>query len=107
MSYAVLGYGGTLGIGQKLVAVPLTAFHMSGATDANAKATLVLNATKDRLEMAKGFDKDNWPSVSNPTWGADKFWEDRGTGSGQFDRNNQFQNQNQGSEDQNRANPQQ
>jgi len=99
VSYAVLGYGGALGIGQKMLAVPVNAF----ATSSDFKA-LTLNTTKDRLERAQGFDRHNWPSVSNPTWGADRFWEDQ---SGNFNQNQQQKNQDQlpNPNDTNPANP--
>jgi hypothetical protein len=27
------------------------------------------------LDAATGFDSANWPSVSNPSWGAEPFWQ--------------------------------
>jgi len=74
VSYVVLGSGGALGIGEKMFAVPLQAFSLS--TD---QKHLVLNANKDRLQTAQGFDKNSWPSVNNPSWGANVFWENDAT----------------------------
>ena len=68
VSYAVLDGGGIFK--DKLFAVPLNAFTAS----ADHKH-LILNADKRKMETAKGFDKDSWPSVSNPEWGAEAFWE--------------------------------
>ncbi len=29
----------------------------------------ILNAQKDELENAPGFDKSNWPNIADRTWG--------------------------------------
>jgi sporulation protein YlmC with PRC-barrel domain len=72
VSYAVIGTSakGSLGLREKLLAVPLTAL----TTSADQKY-LILNADKSKVETAMGFDKDNWPSVSKPSWGAEPFWQ--------------------------------
>lgn len=54
--YAVLAAGGTLGLGDKLFAYPVSAFKTQADGD-----KLVLNIDKDRLKNAPGFDKDKWP----------------------------------------------
>ena len=61
--YAVLDFGGFLSIGDKLFAVPLEAFQVDRANE-----RLVLDVTKDRLESAPGFDKNNWPETANDTF---------------------------------------
>lgn len=66
ISYAVLSYGGLLGMGEKLFAVPWEALTLD--TD-NKRFTL--DVTKDRLESAPGFDKDNWPNMSDQAWAKD------------------------------------
>lgn len=63
VAYAVLGFGGFLGIGEKLFAVPWQALIL----DADRKC-FVLNVPKDRLERAPGFDKDHWPSMADERW---------------------------------------
>lgn len=63
VEYAVLSFGGFLGIGDKLFAVPLEAMRV----DTKEKC-LVLNESKDRLENAPGFDKDNWPHSADSKW---------------------------------------
>lgn len=60
IAYAVLSFGGFLGMGDKLFAIPWEAFTVN--TD---KEKLVLNIDKDRLKDAPGFDKDNWPKTPN------------------------------------------
>ena len=60
VQYAVLDFGGFLGIGDKLFAVPLQAFTVDTQNE-----RFVLDVTKDRLENAPGFDKSNWPSTAD------------------------------------------
>ncbi len=55
----------------KLHAVPLGAFQPSADGQ-----HLTLNADKEKLVRAEGFDKDNWPSLASPTFGAEPFWKD-------------------------------
>ncbi len=72
VAYAVMAVNGTgvLGINEKLLAVPLKAFTASADNK-----HLILRADKAKLGAAAGFDKDNWPSATNPSWGADAFWQ--------------------------------
>jgi len=72
VSYAVISTApkALLGMDEKLLAVPLTAL----AASPDHKC-LILNADKTKVEAAMGFNKDNWPSVSNPSWGAEPFWQ--------------------------------
>jgi len=58
--YTVLSFGGILGIGNKLFAVPFQAFTVN-QDDEN----FILNMDKDRLKNALGFDKDNWPATDD------------------------------------------
>lgn len=61
--YGVLSFGGFLGLGDKLFAVPWPSLQLSG----DAKA-FVLNVDKDRLKTAQGFDKTQWPNFADETW---------------------------------------
>ncbi len=63
IAYAVLSFGGILGIHGKLFAVP---WH-SLALDIENK-WFVLNIEKERLRDAPGFDKDHWPAMADPAW---------------------------------------
>lgn len=63
VSYAVVSFGGFLGMGNKLFAVPLPAMQV----DTNDKE-FRLNESKERLENAPGFDKDKWPDFTNAKW---------------------------------------
>lgn len=62
--YAVLSFGGALGIGNKLFAVPPEALTID--TDNHC---LVLNVEKERLKEAPGFDKDHWPDFADSSFG--------------------------------------
>lgn len=54
--YAVVGFGGFLGIGEKYFAIPWDALEV----DTKNKC-LVTDVTKEQLENAEGFDKNDWP----------------------------------------------
>jgi sporulation protein YlmC with PRC-barrel domain len=77
VAYAVLSFGGFLGMGDKLFAVPWSALTL----DADQKQ-FVLDVDRSRLKDAPGFDKDHWPSMAQPTWasivykfyGVDPYW---------------------------------
>jgi sporulation protein YlmC with PRC-barrel domain len=78
IAYAVLSFGGFLGIGEKLFAIPWSALTL----DTEDKC-FRLSADKERLESAPGFDKDHWPSMADETWarslhsyyGSQPYWE--------------------------------
>ena len=79
IAYAVLSFGGFLGMGNKLFAIPWSALTL----DAGEKR-FVLEIAKDRLDNAPGFDKDHWPSMCDASWatklheyyGVKPYWED-------------------------------
>ncbi len=60
INYAVLSFGGFLGIGDKYFAMPWEAFTINQEDE-----KFMLNVDKEKLEDAPGFDKDNWPTNSN------------------------------------------
>jgi len=64
VAYAVLSFGGVLGIGDKLFAIPWSAMTL----DADREC-FVLDIDKEQLKNAPGFDKDHWPSMADHTWG--------------------------------------
>ena len=63
VAYAVLAFGGFLGMGEKLFAVPWAALKLD-----TANKRFVLDASKDRLKDAPGFDKHEWPDMADTTW---------------------------------------
>ena len=64
VAYAVMSFGGFLGIGDKLFAVPLPALSYRPTED-----TFVLHVDKETLKRAPGFDKNHWPNMSDRAWG--------------------------------------
>jgi sporulation protein YlmC with PRC-barrel domain len=65
VAYAVLSFGGFMGLGDKYFAIPWAAF----TPKAGEKEQFVLNVDKERLKNAPGFDKNNWPDMANHQWG--------------------------------------
>jgi hypothetical protein len=61
--YAILSFGGFLGVGNKYFAVPWQSLNFN-----QAETCGVLNADKKLLENAPGFDKDDWPNLADPSW---------------------------------------
>lgn len=63
ISYAVLDFGGFLGIGDKYFAVPWEALQLT-----KDQKAIVIDVRKKDLKQAPGFDKNNWPDLSNPEY---------------------------------------
>ena len=63
--YAVLSFGGFMGMGNKLFAMPWEAFEFSSTEN-----KLILDVDKEKLKAAPGFEKgDNWPDFKDKLWG--------------------------------------
>lgn len=65
VAYAVMSFGGILNFGNKFFAVPWKTLKV----DQDNKC-FVINADKDTLKDAPGFDKDHWPDMT-PQWAAE------------------------------------
>lgn len=63
VAYAVLSFGGLMGLGDKLFAVPWAALTLD-----TINKRFTLNVSKEALSDAPGFNKDRWPSMSDKTW---------------------------------------
>ncbi len=63
--YAAVSYGGFLGLGDKLFAVPWAAFQTHAGTKANDHR-LILNLNEKQLKGASGFDQEHWPDFGDP-----------------------------------------
>ena len=80
MAYAVVAFGGFLGMGEKLFAIPFSSFKYDAPRN-----DYILDIDKARLEAAPGFDADHWPSMSDEKWNRDvykyygrsPYWEER------------------------------
>jgi len=66
VAYAVLSFGGFLGMGDKLFAIPWSALALD-----TVEGQFVLDVDKKSLDRAPGFDKAHWPNMADPTWGAE------------------------------------
>lgn len=64
IDYAVLSFGGFLGMGDKLFAVPIEAMKLS-----TEERRFILDVDKERLKHAPGFDKNHWPDTSDRAFG--------------------------------------
>jgi sporulation protein YlmC with PRC-barrel domain len=65
VAYAVLSFGGFLGLGNKWVPVPWDAVALRPA-----EKVLLLNIDKDKLQKAPNFDGTTLPELANRQWGA-------------------------------------
>lgn len=79
VAYALLSFGGFLGLGKKLFVVPWNA--MTFCDDDG----FCIEMERSKLEHAPGFNRDEWPDVSDRRWGAEvhryykvtPYWESR------------------------------
>lgn len=78
IAYAVLSFGGFLGMGDKLFAIPWDTLTL----DADREC-FILDVDKERLQNAPGFDKAHWPAMADSQWasnihtyyGSRPYWE--------------------------------
>lgn len=68
VAYAILSFGGFLGMGEKLFAIPFEALKLDGSRE-----HFTLDVNKDKLKNAPGFDKNNPPQATDRTWGAEVY----------------------------------
>ena len=91
VAYAVLSFGGFLGFGDKRFAVPWNALDVD-----ERENELILDADRSSLDGAPGFDKDQWPDMADPSFGADvhkhygrkPYWEHDVTDAGDYSGDN-------------------
>lgn len=60
VAYAVLSFGGFMGIGDKLFAIPWKSMQLD-----QENHDWIIDVSEDVLENAPGFDKDNWPDMDD------------------------------------------
>jgi len=68
VAYAVVSFGGFLSMGEKLFAIPFSAFKYN-----EAENEYVLDVSKERLKAAPGFDPNHWPSMAEEKWNRDVY----------------------------------
>lgn len=66
VAYAVVSFGGFLGMGEKLFAVPFGALRYVRQSN-----EYTLGIGRDRLKAAPGFDADHWPTMADEQWNRD------------------------------------
>jgi sporulation protein YlmC with PRC-barrel domain len=68
IAYAVLSFGGFLGMGDKLFAIPWSALTVD-----TLEKRFILQVDKELLKGAPGFDKEQWPNMADRAWGTQVF----------------------------------
>ena len=68
VAYSVVAFGGFLGMGEKLFAIPFSSFKYNPTSK-----DYVLDVSKERLKDAPGFDADHWPSMAEEKWNRDVY----------------------------------
>ncbi len=77
VAYAVLSFGGVMGFGGKLFAIPWSAITVD-----EARQMIIIDVAKEALENMPGFAKDHWPDLSDlgyangayRHWGGTPYW---------------------------------
>lgn len=74
IEYAVIKFGGFLGLGEKLFAIPWKEFQLDPLRE-----VFILNREKEYLKKAPGFNENHWPNTNvhyediNAYWGVSGF----------------------------------
>lgn len=79
IAYAVVGFGGVLGMGEKYFAMPWRLIEVTQrGAEQTPRATLGLD--RETLKAAPGFDKKQWPDMANSAWAkqVDDYYQQRG-----------------------------
>jgi sporulation protein YlmC with PRC-barrel domain len=69
IEYMVIEFGGFLGIGEKLFAVPFSKLRLN-----HKKENFELDVNKSVLEGAPGFDPTHWPETNSHYLDVDTYW---------------------------------
>jgi len=67
IAYLIVSTGGFLGMGEKMHAIPWEAARAKTRTDKD-NDDLIVNITKDRLQKAPEFKKDDWNRMTEPAY---------------------------------------
>jgi sporulation protein YlmC with PRC-barrel domain len=73
VAYAIVSFGGFMGFGDKLFAVPWDAVILD-----RENRTVYVDVKKETLERSPSFSSDKWPDSNDRDWGRDvrKAWSD-------------------------------
>jgi sporulation protein YlmC with PRC-barrel domain len=81
VAYAAVSYGGTLGVGGKLYAVPLDKMRLGNPELRPSERVFIINTTQEQFRNLDGFTSgDNWPAMANR-----EFWSKVRAGSADKD----------------------
>jgi sporulation protein YlmC with PRC-barrel domain len=70
IEYYVIEFGGFLGFGEKLFAIPQAQLHVKPG-----KRAFILDKKKEDLEKAPGFDQGHWPETNSHHYSqVDSYW---------------------------------
>jgi hypothetical protein len=64
VAYAILSYGGVLGMGEKLFAISWSKLE----PDPDKDQVFILDMPKEKLDEARGFNPEQWPDEVDPNW---------------------------------------
>jgi hypothetical protein len=71
IEYIVLQFGGFMGIGEKLFAIPFKQLRL-----APERQVFIFNTDKEFLKKAPGFDQEHWPETNSKHWDDTRiYWE--------------------------------
>lgn len=95
IQYVAVTYGGFLGLGNKMFAVPMEAIKVQQDPDNRDRVVLVLDVTKEQMDGAQGFDESNWPNFSDEKFSGELYrryrvedrWNNRRSRDGKVDVN--------------------
>jgi len=66
VAYAAVSFGGFLGMGDKLFAVPFEAIHV--VKNGNKVEFARVDVTEETIKSRKGFDQEHWPDQADPSF---------------------------------------
>jgi hypothetical protein len=69
IQYLIVEFGGFLGLGEKLFAIPFAAVKLNTKNE-----DFILDVEKSFLETAPGFDKDHWPETNSHYFDVNTHW---------------------------------
>jgi sporulation protein YlmC with PRC-barrel domain len=77
VAYVVIAFGGLMGLGDKYFAVPFEALRAEPGQKPGDRERYLLNVDTERMKNAPGFDQNNWPNMTDRTWGSQvyKYYE--------------------------------
>ena len=69
VEYVIIGFGGFLGLGEKLFAVPFAALRVDAVNQ-----EFILQVEKEFLDAAPGFDPEHWPETNSHYFDVNTYW---------------------------------